>query len=633
MNSETMDRFFERAILALVLAILVFAPLAMGAVGAQEFLVVQGLTVAVMVLWGLRLVFSRSARFFCPPLCWVVLAFALYAIARYFTANIEYVARQEMIQTLVFAFLFFAIVNNLTSKESPQIISLTLVFLAAGISGYAIWQFLTHTFHVWNYISPYPGRASGTYISPNNFSCLLEMTLPLAVAFLLAGRIKPLTRILVGYAALIMGAGLAVSFSRGGWAASVVGLFALLVVLICHRKHRLPALVLLIALLAGGAFFVSDFLSGTLSYMHRVEVVKESNTIDLEFRSELWTAAEKMWADHFWFGVGPAHYDYRFRQYRPESVQLSPDRVHNDYLNLLADWGAMGGIIVAAGMLAFVLSLARTRKAVSPDEDFFGRGMSSRYAFFVGASAGLLALAVHSVIDFNLHIPANALIGVTLLALLAGQLRYASDRYRIEPRVPLKTLAIVLLTGGVAYFCYQGYWRTQETLWLARAQDLNLPLLERAGFLEKAFADEPQNSEISRQIGELYRIQSFQGGNDYQTLAQTAMKWYTRGMKLDRFDGYNYLYYGMCLDWLGRFTEAAPYYNRAEALDPNGYFTADNIGWHYIQADDYAAARVWLLRSIRLHGDDNVIAGSYWDIVQDKLTDNASGKAPLLPGF
>jgi O-antigen ligase len=631
MNSETMDRFFERAILALVLAILVFAPLAMGAVDAREFLVVQGLTVAVMVLWGLRLAFTRKARFFCPPLCWVVLAFALYALARYFTAGIEYVARQEMIQTLLYAFLFFAIVNNLTSKESPEIISLTLVFLAAGISGYAVWQFLTHTYHVWDYLSPYPGRASGTYISPNNFSCLLEMTLPLAVAFLLAGRIKPLTRILVGYAALAMAAGLAVSFSRGGWAASVVGVFALLVVLICHRKHRLPALVLLIALLAGGSFFVSDFLSGTLSYMHRVEAVKESKTIDLEYRAELWTAAEKMWMDHFWFGVGPAHYDYRFRQYRPENVQLSPDRAHNDYLNLLADWGAAGGIIVAAGMLAFVFSLAKTWKVVRPDD--FGRGMSSRYAFFVGASAALLALAAHSIVDFNLHIPANALIGVTLLALLAAQLRYANDRYRIEARVAARILAIALLTGGAAYFSYQGYWRDQETLWLARGQNADLPLLERAGFLEKAFAAEPQNFEISRQIGELYREQSFQGGNDYQTLAQTAMKWYTRGMKLDPFDGYNYLYYGMCLDWLGQFDEAVPYYNRAEAFDPNGYFTADNIGWHYIQTGDYAAARVWLLRSMRLHGDDNVIADSYWDIVQNKLTDNASGKAPLLPGF
>jgi O-antigen ligase len=562
-----------------------------------------------------------------------VLAFALYAIARYFTADIEYVARQEMIQTLLFAFLFFAIVANLTSKESVPAISLTLVFLAAGISCYAIWQFLTHSHRVWNDVSPYAGRASGTYISPNNFSCFLEMTLPLAVAFLLAGRIRPLTRVFLGYAALAMAAGLAVTFSRGGWVASVVGMFALLVVLICHRKHRLPALVLLVVLLVGGTVFVTNYLSRTFGYIDRVESVKDSNTIDLEFRSELWTAAEQMWADHFWFGVGPAHYDYRFRQYRPEIVQGSPDRAHNDYLNLLADWGTTGAIIVAAGMLVFAVSLAKTWKAVRPGENEFGRGMSSRFAFFLGASASLLALAAHSAVDFNLHIPANALIGVTLLALLAGQFRYATDRYRMDARWPMKILLTIALAGGIGYFSFQGYHRAEESTWTARAEDPNLPLLQRASFLEKAFAAEPKNFETARQIGDFYRIQSLQGGGDYESLAQTAMKWYQRGMTLDPFDGYNYLDYGLCLDWLGRHDEAGKYCNRAEALDPNGYFMVANIGWHYFQAGDYPAARVWLARSLRLQGNDNVIAQSYWDIVQDKLTENASGKSPLLPGY
>ena len=48
---------------------------------------------------------------------WVVLAFVLYAVARYLTADIEYVARLEMIQVLMYAFLFFAIVNNLYRQE------------------------------------------------------------------------------------------------------------------------------------------------------------------------------------------------------------------------------------------------------------------------------------------------------------------------------------------------------------------------------------------------------------------------------------------------------------------------------------------------------------------------------------
>jgi hypothetical protein len=211
MNGETMDRFFERGILALVLAILIFAPLAMGAVGAWEFLVVQALSMGVMFLWGLRVALIPGAKLFWPALCWPVLAFALYAVARYLTADIEYAARFEMIQTLLYAFLFFAIVNNLTSRDCPQAVSFMLVFLAAGISCYAIWQFATHSSRVWNEISPYRGRAMGTYISPNNFSCFLEMTMPVALAFLLAGRVKALTRIWLCYALLIMGFALAVT--------------------------------------------------------------------------------------------------------------------------------------------------------------------------------------------------------------------------------------------------------------------------------------------------------------------------------------------------------------------------------------------------------------------------------------
>ena len=108
------------------------------------------------------------------------------------------------------------------------------------------------------------------------------------------------------------------------------------------------------------------------------------------------------------------------------------------------------------------------------------------------------------------------------------------------------------------------------------------------------------NFETAYNIGEAYRVESFDGGQNYEDLAKTAMQWYARGMKLDPHDGYNYLRYGMCLDWLDKHDEAGPYFNRADALDPNGYYTEANIGWHYVQTGDYAAARPWLERSLRL---------------------------------
>src|SRR5436189_5504588 len=104
MNREVVDRTCERGILGLVLTILIFGPLAMGAVDTMFFLVIQGLTMLVMLLWGVRLWLNPRLPMLRPPICWAVLAFALYAVGRYLTAELEYVARTEMVRVRLYAF-------------------------------------------------------------------------------------------------------------------------------------------------------------------------------------------------------------------------------------------------------------------------------------------------------------------------------------------------------------------------------------------------------------------------------------------------------------------------------------------------------------------------------------------------
>jgi len=94
MSREILDQWCERGILALVLAILVFGPLATGAVRTLDFLVIQGLALGVMLLWAARLWLDPRPQLLWPPICWAVLAFALFAIVAYLRADIEYVARQ-----------------------------------------------------------------------------------------------------------------------------------------------------------------------------------------------------------------------------------------------------------------------------------------------------------------------------------------------------------------------------------------------------------------------------------------------------------------------------------------------------------------------------------------------------------
>jgi len=285
---------------------------------------------------------------------------------------------------------------------------------------------------------------------------------------------------------------------------------------------------------------------------------------------------------------------------------------------------------VFAGLGLLVFWLRKTWPHVRREENDFGTGQSNRFAFFLGASCGLAALAVHSAMDFNLHIPANALVGVTLLALLASNARYATEKFWFRPGRPAKLALSAALAAVTIDFGTQAWRLGGEAHWLTRAAALPNFSSERAAALEQAFACEPKNSETAYDIGECFRTQSLDGGENFAALGQTALDWYALANRLNPHDGYSYLRTGMCLDWLGRWREAEPAYRAAEARDPAGYFMLANIGWHYVQTGDYAAAQEWFIRSLALEGKDNDIARNYLSICNSKLADRASGR-PQLP--
>jgi O-antigen ligase len=630
---RNLDWWCERGILFLILGMLMFAPLAFGAADSWAFLVVQGAAVVTFLLWATRLWLKAKdrPRLLWPPVAWAVLAFTLYALVRWLTADIEYIARREVIQVLVFAGLFFVVLNNLRGQEETEAVAWTLIATGAVVSMFACGQFLTHSDRVWNVFSDNPSRASGTYISPNHYAGFLELVIPLALAFLLAGKIKIVPRILIGYALVVMLAGLTATFSRGGWVANLTGILVVLGIFLAHKNHRLRAAILLAVLLGGGTLFVTQYLAKTHSYAQRVKAQDDSagGRIDWSARVNMWRAATAMWQDHPWFGVGPAHYDYRFREYRPEMIQARPDRCHNDWLNLLTDWGVAGAAIVLAGMGIFIAGLLKTWPHARREENDFGSGQSNRFAFFVGAVGSLSALAVHSFMDFNLHIPANALIAVTLFALLASNIRFATEGHwvRIFQRERLLIMGTFIVIAAALVFA--GWRGARETFWLARSDRAENFSEEQTTRLEKAFAAEPKNFMTAYEIGECYRTRGLEGGKDYRQITERAIGWYERAEALNPHHAYSLLRHGMCLDWLGDHTKAEKLLSDAELLDPNGYYLVAALGWHHVQTGDYAAARACYLRSLRLYGD-NPTAQNYMGIVQDRLSALASGR-PMLP--
>src|SRR5262249_41902363 len=155
--------------------------------------------------------------------CWSVWAFVLYGIVRYTQADIEYLARQELIRVLVYGALFFIVLNHLYRQETSQMVVFTLLALRTLISLYAMYQFLSHSEYVWHLLKPkdYMHRGSGTYICPNHLAGFLEMLLPLGLAFIFLARLNAVTKVVLGYATLMILAAIGFTISRGGWIASI----------------------------------------------------------------------------------------------------------------------------------------------------------------------------------------------------------------------------------------------------------------------------------------------------------------------------------------------------------------------------------------------------------------------------
>ena len=631
MNREVWDRWCERGILALVLAILVFGPLAIGATRPVPFLIIQGLTLGVMLLWGARFWLNPRPQLLWPPICWAAVAFVAYAVARYLNADIEYIARQELIRILVYACLFFAILNNLHRKESTQIVSCTLVFLAMAISGYAIFQFITHSKRVWYFPVNHALGASGTYISRNHLGGFLEMLLPLGLAYTLTSRLKPVSKVVLGYASLVILAGIAVTVSRGTYVSTALALLLFFGVLLFHRTYRLPALVLLVVVVGAGAYY----LPRSFPVQARVgRMLAGDGRIEGDCRTLLWRSAIRIWQENPWWGVGPAHYDYRFRQFRPPEIQLRPGWVHNDYLNTLVEWGVVGTALVASAWVLLGLGVLKTWPCVRGKlKDLGNERNSSKFAFVLGASLGLAAILTHSVVDFNMHIPANAILAITLMALLSSHLRFTSEKYWVTVPNWGKVLASLVLVAAVACLGQQGWRRGRENVWLDRAAGAPSLSAAQTGYLKHAFTADPLNPETAYAIGEAYRVQSSEGGENYRELAEQAMEWLQRSIKLNQWGGDAYMRYGWCLDWLDRTAESPPSFDRAAQLDPNGYSMASNIGLHYIQSGDFAAARTWFERSLRLEGQDNYIARNFLQVAQSRLQEAATNEISAKLNF
>jgi O-antigen ligase len=103
--------------------------------------------------------------------------------------------------------------------------------------------------------------------------------------------------------------------------------------------------------------------------------------------------------DHPWIGSGAGSFEVIYPQYQTSPTDLRWDHAHNDYAEALAETGVVGGAIILAGLIVFFCLAFRDL----PERI---RHRSARIG--IGAALGCCGIFVHSLVDFNFHIPANA---------------------------------------------------------------------------------------------------------------------------------------------------------------------------------------------------------------------------------
>jgi hypothetical protein len=459
------------------------------------------------------------------------------------------------------------------------------------------------------------------------------MLLPLGLAYALTSRLNHVGKIFVTYACFVILAGIAVTVSRGSWLSTALALLVFFAILAFQRAHRLPAFIALVLIIGAATYFGPK--SQFFEQRAKQTVNATTGQVEDRVRFSLWQSAVRMWRENPWWGVGPAHFDRRFRNFRPEFVQMQPDLAHNDVLNTLADWGIVGAVLVSSAFVLLGFGVKKTWSAIRVTQcDIGEKKKSNRFALVLGASIGLIAILFHSFVDFNMHIPANAIVAVTLMAVLSSHLRFASDKYWITARPWLQSFASIILLAGVVYLGQQDWRHASEYVWLDRADNASPYSPEQVAFLTQAFAVEPKNPDTAYRIGEAYRVQSKEGGLryedqnlqglSYRDLASRAMDWFDRASKLDPWNAYNFAGQGWCLDWLGKQTESVPYFDKANQLDPNGYYTLAMIGMHYFEIGNLAGSKPWFERSIRLQWKNNPISRTYLQLADQKLLESAT---------
>jgi O-antigen ligase len=561
------------------LLILALAGLQVGIGGARLVYTVPG--VSLMALAGLLAIFTATRTDQKPAILCLVssLLFSGYILVRNRLSEIDHLGRMQfyIMAAVLICYLLTALV--LTDPKHRKALIYFLLIMALVQVGIGLYQFAKVNGWMplpWAQRRDEMWRASGFFISPNHFSGYLEITALMGLGLLLWGRQHVAVRFLTGYAFFVCLVGIAISGSRGGYLSIMFGCFVFLGLSLYAwyhvRRERFAILTTSVLILTGlvvsGLLWIM-FQSSTLKL--RFQAIHDPENM----RFLLWDAAIQQWLLSPWVGTGAFSYFYFGRLFRNPSVQNDPIHVHNDYLQLLGDYGAIGGVLFLFLLAVHLLGGFRGLRTQLKRLQISGETQSDSVALTIGGLSVIAAYLVHSVVDFNMHLTINAaLIGV-VFGILASPATSVGTHRPVDPGWLPKALRFGLPVGCAAL------------LWFAMPQIFSEYFSERARvalrdenprasleFALRGIELDPRNPDLLYSAAESSRILALQDPENEEALRLQSILLFEQALEVFPYD--SRLGMKLALAWIqaGDYFEASNALARAEDWDPFSSFVA-----------------------------------------------------------
>lgn len=333
------------------------------------------------------------------------------------------ITQVSLLLSISYFLIFFLTLVLVTNRQRVKTLAYTLVCSGLFQAVYGAVMTMSN----WEYgffikKNVYLGLATGTFVNRNHLAGYLEMTMAIGIGLLIASlateagvttmkrKLLNLFRLLLSAKArlrlslMMMVIALVLTHSRMGNTAFFVSLFMTGVIGLVFSKHATRSMIVLLVSLV----IIDILIVGQWFGFEKVKQRLEQTSEISENRDEVYQYGLEQWQDYRLAGGGLGSFYAVFPQYRGVDVIGYNREAHNDYLQFATETGVIGLVLLAlmtlVSLLAAILAHYRRR-------DPLMRGIS------FASIMGILAILIHSTVDFNLQIPANAATFVVLLAL------------------------------------------------------------------------------------------------------------------------------------------------------------------------------------------------------------------------